>query len=412
MANGVHSRRTFLKGVCAGTAALGGCAPTRACLMTGRGNYRTRVVDTYLGRAIMDPGEVRLSGGKGRSRPRTFDRDKTARIFAMITGVDRAMGRLFRRLKEFGLYENTLVLFLVDNGSNSARYVGGVRGRKSQVYEGGIRSPFFAQWPAVLPAGGVSKEVAAHIDVLPTVLEACRVSPPGGLRLDGRSLLPLLMGKEVPWKDRMIVIQSHRGDTPVLHHNFAARTRRWKLLHASGFGKARFQGPPRFELYDMERDPFETGNLAGERPEVVDRMKKAYEAWSEDVGSIRPDNYAPPGIYIGTPFENPVVLTRQDQRHFKGRPWGRFSDGRWLLHAASAGAYTVRLRFPAAAPAGGRAVLRMGGKTLEKTFPRGARSVLFEGVRLEKGDLSLEGGIPSGRVESGPWKADVWKGKP
>lgn len=95
------------------------------------------------------------------------------------------------------------------------------------------------------------------------------------------------------------------------YHNFAIRTQDWKLLHNSGFGPESFTGQPHFELYDMRNDPFEMNNVAVNYPEKVAELRKAYDAWFDDVSSTRPDNYDPPRIYIGTPHENPVVLTHR-----------------------------------------------------------------------------------------------------
>lgn len=515
------------------------CAPTRACLMTGRYNYRTRVIDTWLGRAMMEPEEVTLAeilreagyatgifgkwhlgdcypmrpkdqgfeeslvhrgggigqppdppGGEGkytdpilfhngeqvqqegyctdvyfdramawietcaRRRRRFFaylptnaphapfddvpqkeyayykerdlgnerfpqdvghplpqkcDEDRRARIFAMIDNIDDNVGRLFEKLTDLGVVDNTLILFMVDNGPNGRRYVAGMRGMKGQVYEGGIRSPFFVHWPGIVKPGHSSDRIAAHIDVLPTILEACGVAPPEGLKLDGRSLLPLLKGRQPDWPDRTIFIQSHRGNRPVLYHHFAARSQQWKLLHPSGFGNETFQGEPKFELYDMVKDPLEQHDLARERPDVVERLRREYEAWFSDVSGTRPDNYAPPRIYVGTRFENPVVLTRQDWRHVKGRPWAPDSNGYWVLFAASSGRYDIRLRFPAAKQAG-RAVLEIGGEQRREKLDEGATECSFKGVPLMKGDTRLMATLLFGDETRGPWQVDViWR---
>lgn len=513
------------------------CAPTRACLMTGRYNYRTRVVDTWLGRAMMEPeettiaeilhqagyttgifgkwhlgdnypmrpmdqgfdeslvhrgggigqppdpaggegkytdpilldnGELRQFKGyctdiyfdraakwickcagqkksffayiptnaphgpfhdvpedilaqykkmdlsnksfpqdKGHPLPEENNQDQMARIFAMITNIDDNVGRLFGRLDEIGLTENTIVIFMVDNGPNSRRYVAGMKGSKSTVYEGGIRSPFFFHWPAGVKPGQSSDQIAAHIDVLPTILEACGVKKPAGLKLDGRSLLPLLKGRQVEWPDRMIVIQSHRGDKPVLYNNFAARTQRWKLLNASGFGNETLKGEPKFELYDMTWDPLEEKDLAREKPEVVEAMRRRYEQWFEDVGGTRSDNYAPPRIYIGTEHENPVVLTRQDWRHIKGGAWAPDSNGYWELFAAASGKYDIKLRFPELKTEAKATLELEGTANLEADIPKGALEYTFEAVPIKSGNLRLLATITSGTVSKGPWKVDV-----
>jgi len=513
------------------------CAPTRACLMTGRYNYRTRVIDTYVGRAMMEPEEVTLAeilrdagyetgifgkwhlgdsypmrpkdqgfteslvhrgggigqpsdppGGEGKytdpilfhngeqvqcegyctdiyfdralgwiekctQRNRNFfayiptnaphgpfddvpqaeydyykqqdlsnerfpqdkghplpaqcDQDKRARIFAMIDNIDDNVGKLFARLEALGITNDTIVMFMVDNGPNGRRYVAGMKGMKSHVHEGGIRSPFFVHWPGVIEAGHSSDRIAAHIDMLPTVLDACGVPQPKGLKLDGRSLLPLLKGTPTDWPDRTLFIQSHRGDRPVRYHNFAARCQRWKLLHASGFGRESFEGEPRLELYDMANDPLEQHDLAQQRPNIVAKMKRQYEQWFEDVSHTRPDNYAPPRIIVGTRHENPVVLTRQDWRHVKGRPWGAESNGYWELHAAAAGRYDVRLRFPEVKQ-NATATLEIGGQKLTAPIDKDAAEHTFEKLRLQRGDLRLTATLVFEDQTRGPWQVDVF----
>ena len=192
----------------------------------------------------------------------------------------------------------------------------------------------------------------------------------------------------------------------MLYHHFAARSQRWKLLHASGFGRESFKGKPNFELYDMVADPLEQKNLAARRPDIVERMRKEYEAWFADVGSTRGDNYAPPRIYIGTRHENPVVLTRQDWRHIKDRPWAPNSNGYWELFSAKPGEYNVRLRFPKTYT-DGTATLEFAGFTLEKEISPGRQAVEFEGIKVEKGNCRLLATLKFGKKDFGPWQVDV-----
>ncbi|MCH8148771.1 MAG: sulfatase-like hydrolase/transferase, partial [Planctomycetes bacterium] len=301
------------------------------------------------------------------------------------TNVDQNVGRLLGKLDRLGITDNTIVIFLVDNGPNTLRFVGDKRGMKSHVHEGGIRAPLWVQWPAQLKAGQTGAEIAAHIDLMPTILDACGVQPPTGVKLDGRSLLPLLRGQRVEWPDRSIVIQSHRGDKPVRYHHFMIRDARWKLLHASGFGGENFPGKPKFELYDVLSDPRESKNLIDDHPEVLARLKTQYDRWFDDVSSTRPNNYAPPRIHIGSPHENPTVLTRQDWR---GGTWARDAIGHWELHVAKAGRYDVRLEFDAN-PEKGSAELKFAGFAKGAALAVGARTIEFKGIRLSAGDTQL-----------------------
>ena len=495
------------------------CAPTRACLMTGRYNYRTRCIDTYVGRAMMDPDEVtaaELLGGagyatgifgkwhmgdnyplrphdqgfemalvhrgggigqpsdppggerkytdpilfrngkseqqtgyctdvyysnalnfiesahqqqrpffvylpdncphgpfhdvpakdydhyqqldvrnenfpqdQGHKLPTRENTDRRARIYAMVTNIDRNVGRVFEKLEELQIRENTIVIFLVDNGPNGRRYVAGMKGMKSHVHEGGIRAPFFVHWPARLEAGTESDRIAAHIDVLPTLLAAAGLEPPDQLQFDGRNLLPLLQGQGVDWPDREIVIQSHRGDVPVRYNHFMIRNQTWKLVHPTGFGSQTFHGLPRFELYHVAQDPLELRDVAAEYPKIVSRLKTKYDTWFDDVGSTRTDNYAPPRIHVGTPHENPTVLTRQDWRHTHGRPWGRDSRGHWLLYIAAQRAYDVECRF-APSETAGEISLAVNDQTITMPIPAGAVTATFENVDLPTGDTRFE----------------------
>jgi arylsulfatase A-like enzyme len=354
----------------------------------------------------LDLGNDRFPQDRGHPLPEEADLDVRARIFAMITNIDDNVGRLFEGLDALGITDSTLVLFMVDNGPNRRRYVAGMRGMKSEVYEGGVRSPLFVHWPSRLEASHTSDRVAAHIDILPTILDATGTPVPEGLHLDGRSLLPLLEGQAVDWPDRTITIQAHRGDVPVRYHNFMTRSQRFKLLHPSGFGRESFEAEPAFELYDMEADPLEMENLADEKPEVVAEMRAAYDTWFDDVGATRPDNYAPPRIVVGSAHEAVTVLTRQDWRHVKGRPWAPDSNGYWELRAAAAGDYEIRVRFPPL-DAPGSVTLSIDGETREAEVPPRAEVHVFEAVPLQAGPLRLQATLSRGGDTRGPWQIDV-----
>jgi arylsulfatase/arylsulfatase A len=344
----------------------------------------------------------------GHPLPPQADTDKRARIFAMVTNVDNNLGRLRKKLDELGIAEHTIVIFLCDNGPNGRRYVMGMQGMKSQVFEGGIRCPFIIHWPAKIQAGHCVTAPSAHIDVLPTLLDACGVRPPADLKLDGRSFLPDLLGAKVKRSPRTIFIQSHRGNVPVRYHNFAARGPVWKLVHPSGFGREDFNGEPNFQLFNLQTDPLEMNNVATAHPDVVASMKAEYDAWFDDVSSTRPDNYAPPRIYVGTPHENPVVLTRQDWRHTQGAPWSRNSAGHWLLYVASDATYDVNCRFEPD-EAAGEAVLAIDGRETTLSLPAGAQSCRFESVSLKRGNIRLEVVLKHNGQSRGIHQAEVVK---
>ena len=264
--------------------------------------------------------------------------DDVARIFAMIENVDENVGRLMDHLERKAAAENTIVIFLTDNGPNSRRFVGPFRGRKNEVHEGGVRTPLWIRWPARLKAGESNDRVSAHYDIMPTLLEAVGIAVPEEVALDGRSLLKLLEGKSMDWPDRDIFIQAHRGNEPVPRHHMLMRNQRWKLLRASGFGNETPPAGTPFELYDMENDQGETNNLAEQRPEIVEAMLQRYQTWFEDVSSTRPENYAPPRMHLHATLNPELILNSQDRREL--------ADGyEWHIALDQPGTYEIELEW-------------------------------------------------------------------
>ncbi len=501
------------------------CSPTRACLMTGRYNYRTRVIDTFKGRSMMEPEEVTVAEalheagyatgifgkwhlgdnyplrpqdqgfdevlihrGGGLAQPSEpienagrytdpilfhngkqvqskgyctdvyFDaaidfmkqsqkakkpffvylppnaphgpyhdvpedllayyqsdavsldpmlngnlsdkhRDTVARVFAMVENIDQNMGKLDRYLADSGQLENTMVIFLTDNGPNSPRYVGPFRGMKSDVHEGGIRTVFYARWPKVLKPGTKSEMIAAHIDLMPTLLEVAGAKQPDGVKFDGRSLLPLLKGEAIKWPGRFLVLQSHRGDVPAEEHHFALRTQRWKLLRPSGFGNEQ-QDPSKptpLELYAIGKDVGESDNLAEKRPKIVEALLEKYHQWFSDVGSTRGDNYAPPRIILGSDEETLSDLSIQDWRVGAADGWGK--SGKWMVDIVDTGPYAVEVKWEDSIGAR-EVILNVGVKQFSAQLADGASVANFGEIELPKGEVAISVDV-SGEIGRG-----------
>jgi arylsulfatase A-like enzyme len=335
--------------------------------------------------------------------PRNYDADTQARVNAMIENIDQDVGRLLKWLDEQKLSENTLVIFITDNGRATPGYNAGMRGNKSTVYDGGIKSPFFAYWPGKLQPGVASDRIAMHIDIVPTILELCGVMK-GGLKLDGRSIWPLLTRQQTSWPDRTLFSQSHRGDEPVLYHNVAARNQKWKLVSATGFNlESMPTAGPKFELFDMEKDPYEQHDVAAQHPDIVAKLKAEYEAWFKDVGSTRLDNYAPPRIIVGSPDEKTTVLTRQDWR---GAAWGPNDEGHWLIDVASSGPYDVKL-IVAPADADRTLHLRIGSLETSATLAAKATEHTFRAQKLPTGPQKVEAWVEAAGKQIGVRFAEV-----
>jgi len=321
----------------------------------------------------------------GQPLPGKADQEKTARVYGMVDNIDWNVGRLFSALDEGGVRENTIVIFLTDNGPQHPRYNAGMRGRKGSVYEGGIRVPFFFCWPAKLAPGMVDR-IAAHIDVAPTLLAACDVVKPENVAFDGVNLMPLLEDASTACPDRHLFFQWHRGDEPQRYRACAVRTQHYKLVQPQGGGNRPLPESAAFELYDMREDPFEMRNIADERSDVVAKMRKAYDQWFDDVSSTR--GYDPPRIFVGTPHENPVVLTPQDWRGPRAG-WGPKDLGYWEIHVARAGRYRVTFRFDET-PEAATVRLKVGQREWEEMAAAGASEVVFDDVELTEGDARLE----------------------
>ena len=207
--------------------------------------------------------ETPFGGGHYAAQP-----EPRAARAAMITRMDRDVGRLLDLLEELNLSERTLVIFTSDNGPITAggqdiRFfdsAGPLRGRKFQFYEGGIRVPMVAHWPGRVPAGTTTERPSAFWDVLPTFADLAGVSPPGGI--DGVSFLPTLLGRPDDQAPPSDLYWEHRGEQ-------ALRMGNWK-------GRRAAPGAP-IELFDLTADLGESLNLADRRPEEVAKIEQAMQ---------------------------------------------------------------------------------------------------------------------------------------
>jgi arylsulfatase A-like enzyme len=268
-------------------------------------------------------------------------------FYGMIANLDENMGRLIRFLKENGLERDTILIFTTDNGTAAGENVhnAGMRGKKGSAYEGGHRVPFFLRWPA----GGLTNPrdigaLAAHVDVLPTLLDLVGLEPPARIALHGRSLRPLLEDSAVDWPARTLVTDSQRLENLVKYRQAAVMTDGWRLVYP-GPGNE----PDAAELYDLRRDPGQSTDVAAQNPGIVARLKADYEAWWLAT-SKRADEYT--RIVVGNSAENPVRLTSHDW-HSDGslQTWNQRGirqapavNGHWATEVDRAGRYRIELR--------------------------------------------------------------------
>ena len=206
--------------------------------------------------------------------------EATAKFLGMVENVDTNFGKLLAQLKDWGIADNTLVIYLgSDNGGTAGRSIfnAGMKAGKGTTYQGGTRVPAFFRWPAGgIPAGAECAALTAHLDLFPTLAEltGAKLSPAVQKQVEGRSLLPLLKDPRSPWADRTLV-----------HH--VGRWAKGRIAEAkfdkAGIQNSRFTLVNNSELYDLRTDPGETTNVIAQHPEVVAQLRAAYDQWWDEV---------------------------------------------------------------------------------------------------------------------------------
>ena len=186
----------------------------------------------------------------------------TRAALAMCENIDWNVGRLQEKIEELGIAENTIVLYFCDNGPNSWRWNGGMKGRKGSTDEGGVRSPLFMKWPGHIEEGRVIEEVAAAIDLLPTLAGLVGIDYTTQKALDGISLKSLLLDEDPSWEDRYI-FNHWRGSVSV-------RNQRYRLDNNGA-------------LYDIENDRGQLHDVSASELEVHAQMLKAAEQFRDEV---------------------------------------------------------------------------------------------------------------------------------
>jgi arylsulfatase A-like enzyme len=234
--------------------------------------------------------------GSGKSPP--------AQAFAtLIEGMDKSLGDLLDHLKTLGVAENTLVLFLGDNGTDAP--LGGphevacaapLRGRKGSHYEGGMRAPFIAAWAAAdsrnphqqrlpIAAGAIQSQLAAVYDLFPTILKAAGASAPPHHAVDGTALDTLLSGQTDPTRPDSFLM--HYPHAPHRSDYFTSfRNGPWKVVYH--YFPSRASEGSHYQLFHLADDPFESTNLAGSRPEELRRQMEALVSSLETCHALYP----------------------------------------------------------------------------------------------------------------------------
>jgi arylsulfatase len=263
-------------------------------------------------------------------------RPNVARFFGMVANIDENVGKLEAFLERAGLAENTVLVFLTDNGGTAGVSVfnAGMKGNKVTLWEGGHRVPCFIRWPkGGLRSPGDLAELTEVQDLLPTLSDLAGLQP-ANARFDGVSLARLLRGETDALDDRMLVIHYSRMDRPVpVREGAAVLWKKWRLLEDR-------------ELYDLASDPMQEQNVIEKFPEVAARMRKHLDQWW---GQVEPGVHEFGALVIGNDAENPSQLSPADwQDSFldQGRQIRNAlaRNGAWNVVVNRAGTYEFELR--------------------------------------------------------------------
>lgn len=244
--------------------------------------------------------------------------DGTAGRYGMVENIDDNFGRLMEKLAEWNALEDTLVIFMTDNGATHLKgslngekithFNANLRGSKNSPYEGGTHVPAFWYWKGKLGEGVDVNALTAHVDLYKTFRDLADVTLPTSIQeLDGRSLLPLLENSEADWPERELFVHCGRwvpGEVDAAKFSKSAvRTDRWRFVNNK-------------MLFDISKDPSEKNDVAAEYPEVVSQLRKSYDRWWESVLPFMVNE----GLPIVPPEEQPLAIRYYKQLKEMGIP--------------------------------------------------------------------------------------------
>ena len=268
--------------------------------------------------------------------------DAYRRFMGMVSNIDDNVGVLRERLNEWGLSDNTILVFMSDNGTAGEAWEGrpnpyraNMRGEKGSEYEGGHRVPLFIHWPAGgLSQGATVTELTSYVDFMPTLLALCDTEVPESRSFHGENMAPLLKNEnDGHWHDRILVTDSQRVTTPLKWKQSAVMKNRWRLINGAA-------------LYDLSVDPLQQEDVSDEHPDLVAALRAGYETWWSEV-SLQFDAEVP--VTLGV---EEVCLNTHDWRNEDSEvAWhqghireGKICNGYWEVDVESEGDYTFELR--------------------------------------------------------------------
>ncbi|WP_222611755.1 arylsulfatase [Seonamhaeicola algicola] len=296
-------------------------------------------------------------------------------FYAGIQRIDRNIGKLRKTLENLQLADNTILIFMSDNGGTEGvkMYNAGMKGRKGQAYEGGHRVPFFIHWKnGAIKHGKDVEDLTSHFDVLPTLIDLCglKTKTHDTINFDGRSFKQQLYNPEKKLEERILFVENQRTFKAQPWVNMAAMTNRWRLIDNT-------------ELYDMETDFAQTTNVINKYPDVVKNLRVAHKNYWE---KVTPNDREVPRPIIGSEKDTEVFLTPSDW-YLPAVPWNHsqvakgFSEvGEWHITVETNATYTFEVsRWPREAKAPIAGVPSFKNKTVDAWLPQGGVKKLIYG---------------------------------
>ncbi|WP_339881492.1 arylsulfatase [Polaribacter vadi] len=240
-------------------------------------------------------------------------------FYGMITNVDENFAKLQKKLKDLKIADNTIVIFMTDNGTASGYktvggklygFNGGMKGIKNSEYEGGHRVPFFISYPEKNINGGKDvTDLTTHLDILPTLATLCDLElPERQKKMDGSDISSLLLGDKETIGREYLITDSQRVQSPVKWRKSTVMSNKFRLVNGT-------------ELYDISNDKGQENDIAMQFPKIVNKMRNHYEEWWSSV-STEFNQF--PVIILGSDNQNPVELTCHDTHiHDSKIPWNQ-----------------------------------------------------------------------------------------
>jgi arylsulfatase len=322
----------------------------------------------------LDP-EVGFMDESLASKMSEKDKEDARRIYGMVTNVDDNVGKVLNKLTELGIEEETIIIFMTDNGPQQFRYNSNMKGLKGTVYNGGTRVPFYIKYAEKFKNSKVISRMSAHIDILPTILELCNLKIPSDRKIDGQSLVPLINSK--PFNDRHLFSYWTRR-FPEKYINMSIQNDNYKLVGNNDYnGKIKD-----FELYDLIADPLESKNVINQNIEIAKSFKIEMDNSIDDL--LSSENIKnPPRIIIGSEFENPTVLNRNDASGERGI-WAQNDIYSYWKVNFKKGTYDFKFKFKDSITSKGTLFTEINNRVYSKKTEKVVYST------LEMNDISIE----------------------